>query len=200
VRAKRRAFELKDLLDAEKEIRLSLKSWWDVVAYATEDEEAKAWGMIEDLTQKLEDIKERIKARPLSKPIRLLPLSEINALALQYDSLPIRFQIADSMETRATRSNVEQFASSPNGEDATAPADCRDVKAAGGDDRKEARAARRQQLLAAYQAEMGPISDRAIYTARNHPVCKPEWVNWKNGTLPDNSASAESIERFLQRR
>lgn len=64
VNASRWAFELRDLLQAETEIRLRLKTWWELYAFSTKDEDAQAWEAIEDLTEKLEDIRERIAAHP----------------------------------------------------------------------------------------------------------------------------------------
>jgi hypothetical protein len=64
----------------------------------------------------------------------------------------------------------------------------------------------RAELLAAYKADTGVTSDRAIYNCagkkkRNTHSChKAEFIYWKNGKLSPESETCWSLERFLNDR
>ena len=57
---------------------------------------------------------------------------------------------------------------------------------------------RRRKLLAEYKAATKNSSNKRIYEARNSGVHKPEFYQWLNGTLPTESATTISFERFLR--
>jgi hypothetical protein len=58
--------------------------------------------------------------------------------------------------------------------------------------------ARRGKLLTDYKAAAGQPSNRAIYTARNSGIHKPEFYDYVNGVLPSTSATFEKFEAFLR--
>jgi hypothetical protein len=59
---------------------------------------------------------------------------------------------------------------------------------------------RRKKLLAEYKAATGNPSSSRIYKARNSNIHKPQFYEWLNGTLPADSLTAVSFERFLRER
>jgi hypothetical protein len=56
---------------------------------------------------------------------------------------------------------------------------------------------RRAVLLDEYKQATGNPADHKIYTADNVPIHKPEFYEWKNGTLSDDSATTINFERFM---
>jgi hypothetical protein len=56
---------------------------------------------------------------------------------------------------------------------------------------------RRRRLLEKYKAETG-ASNREIYEAREHSARKPAFYAWLKGDLPEDSATARNLERFLE--
>jgi len=57
---------------------------------------------------------------------------------------------------------------------------------------------RRAALLAEYKTATKNPPNKRIYEARNPGIHKPEFYEWVNGTLPTESATAISFERFLR--
>lgn len=57
---------------------------------------------------------------------------------------------------------------------------------------------RRTRLLAEYKSATGNPSNRAIYTARNSGIHKPEFHRWLRGDLPASSQTLINFERFLR--
>ncbi len=55
----------------------------------------------------------------------------------------------------------------------------------------------RKALLEAYQAKTG-ASLHKIYTRSNSGIHKPEFYKWRDGTLPNSSATTINFERFLR--
>jgi hypothetical protein len=62
----------------------------------------------------------------------------------------------------------------------------------------------RSEALAAYKADTGVFSDRAIYNCAGRPgmhSChKPQFLQWKNGLLPPECQPCISLENFLKER
>jgi hypothetical protein len=57
---------------------------------------------------------------------------------------------------------------------------------------------RRQRLLADYKAATGDPPDYRIYNAKNSGIHKPEFYEWKKGTLSRRTKTAQNFERFLR--
>jgi hypothetical protein len=55
---------------------------------------------------------------------------------------------------------------------------------------------RRASLLADYRSVTG-VSEYFIYTHAKSGIHKPQFRQWKNGTLKAGSATTENLERFL---
>ncbi len=53
-------------------------------------------------------------------------------------------------------------------------------------------------LLAEYKQATGNPSNKAIYTAKNSGIHKPEFFNWVNGKLHNASQTCINFERFLR--
>jgi hypothetical protein len=56
---------------------------------------------------------------------------------------------------------------------------------------------RRKRLLNEYKTATGKPSDKSIYEARNSGIYKPQFYEWRDGRLPDDSATTKNFERFL---
>jgi hypothetical protein len=57
---------------------------------------------------------------------------------------------------------------------------------------------RRRKLLSEYKTATKNSPNKRIYEAKNSGVHKPEFYQWVNGTLPADSATTITFERFLR--
>jgi hypothetical protein len=57
---------------------------------------------------------------------------------------------------------------------------------------------RRKRLLEEYKSTTGCKSNKRIYEARNSGIHKPQFYRWVKGTLPVDSATTVTFERFLR--
>lgn len=57
---------------------------------------------------------------------------------------------------------------------------------------------RRKKMLDEYKARAGVTSDYQIITSRNAGIHRPQFYEWKNGTLPSDSVTTRNFENFLK--
>lgn len=92
---------------------------------------------------------------------------------------------------------ITLLASSRNIEAETAPEPTESPIAESAVDR-ESEIERRQKLLADYKLATGDPSDYSIYKAKNSGIHKPQFYQWRKGTLSSRTKTAQNFERFLQ--
>ena len=148
------------------------------------------WSQIRQHYEAFKEIKKLITG-----PHETIPEALVRtAIAQQYLIKPeevtwqqIRIAVADLLRDypAITLIPTEQAPSQPTSESTSDTAEKQETE-------------RRAKLLAEYKVTTKTPSNKRLYEARNSGIHKPEFYEWLNGTLPTDSATTITFERFLR--